>query len=935
MTNAGAINGFSSGSNRNILGNFGVSVDHPWVYQQLNGNLNATFGNTDFIGPGVVVDEPGATSFSNYEMKTRIGVTNDDDAVGVIVRAQDDNNFYRITFVSSSQAISTTRPPRGMSVQKVQNGVWTELYRETGTPLFLYPHGNAGENPATPGYPLWDLKVGAVGDTLKIQVKDQNGNVINYPLITDSSNPILTGSVGFQTWGNQDSYFMGYGGLDTPLLKTLTSLKDVDLIIDRSTGNISLVNNDPTLVNIKGVTIQSPAGALNSAQWLSIANNYDRPSPPTPGNGSVDSDDAWTITSSTALNLSEAEQTGNGGTIAAAGTVNFGNAWTKSRLEDVVADLTLADGSSVSMDVLFINGPNGGAYRRSDLNTDGVVNTADWSLFYPNLLANLSSFTGVQRALKGDLDGDGDNDVNDFALFKADFNLANGAGAFEAMLGVPEPTSLFLLTFAAGLMLVRRRSRRTATACVLAICGTALLSGAEKASAVAVDFTTYTVENFPKANGQFPTAVWTTTKLTAQPNNDADTSVLYSPASALGKRYLGLLKPGVDDDVIGFALGIKPGDGQIGSTADYLLIDWKAATQTFDFVDGNAINFFHDQTAGGSMPIGLALSRVTGSPTDDELWQHTDDPNNPSGGVTQLVRAATKGSTAYNRANGTHLFDIRYSATNVNILVDGVEQFNQNGAFPDGRFGLYSAYQNPGPVFSNFEEVPLSGFDGLSVTVDRQTGNITLQNSGTVAVDFDYYELDSASNSLKPATWTSLSDQNFQSIGGGSGQHWQEAGGSSTSALGEAYLQSNSTLAGGASVSLGTAYNTAVAGEDIALKFRLASGLVLSGTVTYSGSVGVPGDYNSNGVVDAADYVLWRKNVGGTTLSNRGTGITGPVGTADYDFWRSRFGSTSGSGSSIAGGQNVPEPPVSGILIVAAMVLGFRGTARTSTVYTY
>jgi hypothetical protein len=41
----------------------------------------------------VVVDEPGSTSFTNYEMRTRIGVTNDDDGIGVIVRAQDDNNY--------------------------------------------------------------------------------------------------------------------------------------------------------------------------------------------------------------------------------------------------------------------------------------------------------------------------------------------------------------------------------------------------------------------------------------------------------------------------------------------------------------------------------------------------------------------------------------------------------------------------------------------------------------------------------------------------------------------------------------------------------------------------------------------------------------------------------------------------------------------------
>jgi hypothetical protein len=60
------------------------------------------------------------------------------------------------------------------------------------------------------------------------------------------------------------------------------------------------------------------------------------------------------------------------------------------------------------------------------------------------------------------------------------------------------------------------------------------------------------------------------------------------------------------------------------------------------------------------------------------------------------------------------------------------------------------------------------------------------------------------------------------------------------------------------------------------------------------------GDYNLNGAVDAADYVLWRHTLG-TSLAN-GTGADGSgngvVDQADYDVWRGRFGSTpAGSGA--------------------------------------
>ena len=60
-------------------------------------------------------------------------------------------------------------------------------------------------------------------------------------------------------------------------------------------------------------------------------------------------------------------------------------------------------------------------------------------------------------------------------------------------------------------------------------------------------------------------------------------------------------------------------------------------------------------------------------------------------------------------------------------------------------------------------------------------------------------------------------------------------------------------------------------------------------------TVGPPilaGDYNSNGIVDAADYVTWRENVGqpSQTLPNDTTGVI--IGDAQYNLWRSNFGNT-------------------------------------------
>ncbi len=88
-----------------------------------------------------------------------------------------------------------------------------------------------------------------------------------------------------------------------------------------------------------------------------------------------------------------------------------------------------------------------------------------------------------------------------------------------------------------------------------------------------------------------------------------------------------------------------------------------------------------------------------------------------------------------------------------------------------------------------------------------------------------------------------------------------------------------------------------------------------------SESIGVAGDYNANGVVDAADYVLWRN---GGPLQNE-VDAPGTVNAADYTAWRARFGNTSGSGSAAS---VVPEP-ASVMLVMLGIVCFWLGRRNT------
>ncbi|HEX4414738.1 MAG TPA: hypothetical protein VH107_13980 [Lacipirellulaceae bacterium] len=93
--------------------------------------------------------------------------------------------------------------------------------------------------------------------------------------------------------------------------------------------------------------------------------------------------------------------------------------------------------------------------------------------------------------------------------------------------------------------------------------------------------------------------------------------------------------------------------------------------------------------------------------------------------------------------------------------------------------------------------------------------------------------------------------------------------------------------------------------------------------VDASAAVGLPGDFNNNGVVDAADYVLWRDHLGEpaeTPLNGNGDGQHG-VDDGDFALWRANFASSTTPAPAAAAA--VPEPVAGVLLLVAIACLNF------------
>jgi hypothetical protein len=252
---------------------------------------------------------------------------------------------------------------------------------------------------------------------------------------------------------------------------------------------------------------------------------------------------------------------------------------------------------------------------------------------------------------------------------------------------------------------------------------------------------------------------------------------------------------------------------------------------------------------------------------------------------------------------------------------------SNDASFPlfDGTLHEFRIYNNDmatNDITRNWILGPEAALDAQipKLVVNTTNGQVKIVNPmGQALPAIDFYRITSDDGdgiSLNPAGWTSLDGATTV------GEGWDPANGTSGE-LAEFYLDLDgySGITAGSEFGLGSAFVPGSA-QDLEFEYGIYNGFTVSGEVEYVMSVAVPGDYNNDGTVNAADYTTWRNNLGDaneTDINNNGDG--GGVTASDYTFWKARYGNTSGSGASVDSDSNVPEPTTFVSLVLGSLLM--------------
>jgi PEP-CTERM motif len=711
--------------------------------------------------------------------------------------------------------------------------------------------------------------------------------------------------------------------------------------VHRDSGEIVIENNTTTDFIIESYSITSAFGALDATEWSTIS-----------GNPAIDAD-PWLITApvnpaATPFATALAEQEiagGSGGAVLPANgamPLNLGDVFRSLPNADLEIEITLADGTIFTPPTEFM----GSEPVNGDLTGEGNIDVNDYQILADNLHTTVGAITQAERYLRGDFTGDNRIDYEDFQEFLILYDMENGEGAFAQMVAAPEPSSVALLMAALGSILSFGRRRRLRPAIVACTSQRAQRPGASAASHPVRSLWTRGAQR----SSAWLTAVVVAIAVSTQAFAVPVTGWQVDTTTGAGEDAV-LTDAGTNSPTIGDGT-----DGSAGGTAIY------ASLPQVSLAPGEQVTLTGTATFAGMNPTHGAFRwglLNEGGVVDTFGWYGFLDENSNGANFGNLNSKnplnATFGSTTFasttgGRAvtldasrdrehdlflDGTYDFTMTVGRYGDEIYVDSsltsasgyakraqfaTEDDSNRITFDYNRVGILSGGNlAPDQVDFGSIDVTESQIEALTlqvITSGPDAGQTTIVNSLGQAVGVNYYEISSEMASINLSGWNSLDEQ--QASG------WNETGGSNGLLIAESNFAGD-MLGNAGEWELGDAFDAAGV-EDLRFFYGMTDGTLVRGLVEYlAGPGGLAGDYNDDGAVDAADYVVWRKhNNTATTLPNDDTP---GVSDADLVVWRENFGETSPG----AGGQTAtatPEP-ASAALLMLGMVACYAVRRRS------
>jgi hypothetical protein len=742
-----------------------------------------------------------------------------------------------------------------------------------------------GHTAETAGTTMWDLTLTDSGTNVawNQSVTFENGS-------TQTITPNFTGLSGedytltfartSETYGSN-----GRHGIDNFSFNQIPDLSDSigALVINRSGPNAgtAYIRADEAL-SFREYEIRSQSGSLNPDGWTSITDT------------NADPTDDWSIESETAMSLHEKDGPAgpnDGVSLGVGGQYNLGQAFgilptfrrdgtTPTGWED--AGFTINDPSGT---LLAITPEYTGTFVPfGDYNGDLVVDAQDWPLFRAGLGGNYNGMPAPQAYLLGDLDGDFDSDIHDFNVF---VELAGGAGALFGSGSVPEPSSMALVAMGGVACWTGRRFRRSAALLVAMV-------------AVAIGTTTQaqTLQGFSVVGSTPITSIpegQQNENENAGPDKFFDDEIL----DETGQIVFDLFKTNYTDPDLfpGGFLGQYAIGGEMPGVAD-------SAVVFMDYGAPVSANWFGYAQRTGGNPVADKVGKF-------EFWfSNADFAGAVPTGAPDAVVNLLPGD---NRINDSVIRPYTLGGDRMGRYVAmRITETAASGALTStSRIGGHEFRLLDGPT-------------DVVLTVDRASGEMTLRNnlSGAENIFMKGYTVESPGGALVSGSFNGVRGDAMFPLGTGSGNGWELAGGNNPNRLGETYYTGQTTFsAGTGAISLGNAYNSLLAVEDLAFLWTNSQGEVYNARVEYVGvAPGIGGDYNDDKIVDAADYTVWRDNLGANvSLPNDAT--PGSVNNEDYTVWKNNFGMSASLGiGSVAA---VPEPNTA-MLLCGAVGLAIR-----------